>query len=75
MKEFNNHYVHCGTTWYDTWDCMCNDECPICFGEIEPWASVEIGGEMILHVSQDFVPEDGWPDGITSLQELIEEVI
>ena len=29
--------------WTDEWDCMCNDRCPKCSCEIEPYDSVEIG--------------------------------
>lgn len=27
---------------YDAWSCMCNDECPVCGAEIEPYESEEI---------------------------------
>jgi hypothetical protein len=33
----------CGTTWTDEWDCMCNDRCPTCRCEIQPYHSLEIG--------------------------------
>jgi hypothetical protein len=36
---FNNYYRHCGTEWVDSWDSMCNDRCPVCGKEIEPYAS------------------------------------
>jgi hypothetical protein len=26
--------------WSDTWSCMCNDKCPICNKEIEPYKSI-----------------------------------
>ena len=39
---FRNTYKHCGTTWSDEWSCMCNDRCPICNAEIEPWDSEPI---------------------------------
>jgi predicted Zn-ribbon and HTH transcriptional regulator len=32
----------CGTRWTDVWSCMCNDRCPKCSCEIEPYDSVEI---------------------------------
>jgi len=39
-----NHYrcSECGTEWDDEWDCMCNDRCPKCNAEIEPYASEEV---------------------------------
>lgn len=42
MPWFRNHYRHCGTEWDDQWDCQCNDECPECKAEIEPFESEEI---------------------------------
>ncbi len=46
MKEetgFTNYYRHCGVEWQDTWSCACNDECPKCGGEIEPYEWDEQG--------------------------------
>jgi len=39
-----NFYKHkeCGTHWVDLWSCGCNDECPKCGGEIEPYASFDV---------------------------------
>jgi len=39
-----NLYRHeeCGTHWADLWSCGCNDECPKCRGEIEPYASLPV---------------------------------
>jgi hypothetical protein len=39
-----NFYEHkeCGTHWVDLWSCGCNDECPKCRGEIEPYASLAV---------------------------------
>jgi len=33
----------CSHEWEDTWDCLCNDRCPECNTEIEPfdWEEVE----------------------------------
>jgi hypothetical protein len=42
---FINYYRHCGTKWSDQWSCMCNDECPRCGGEIEPYDSDELREE------------------------------
>lgn len=32
----------CGHEWEDTWDCQCNDRCPECDTEIEPYEWEEI---------------------------------
>jgi hypothetical protein len=39
-----NFYRHeeCGTRWADLWSCGCNDECPKCGGEIEPYDSLPV---------------------------------
>lgn len=68
---YTNYYVHHGMIWSDHWDCMCNDECAVCHGKIEPFMS-EDEGEIIMHVTQDFIPENGWPEGILNLEELID---
>ena len=33
----------CSHEWDDTWDCLCNDRCPVCNAEIEPhdWEEIE----------------------------------
>lgn len=31
-----------GTQWEDEWSCMCNDRCPVCNKEIEPYLSEDI---------------------------------
>ena len=39
------NYFRCpydAATWIDEWVCMCNDKCPICGAEIEPYDSVDI---------------------------------
>lgn len=28
----------CNIEWYDEWDCYCNDRCPICRAETEPYS-------------------------------------
>jgi hypothetical protein len=33
----------CGTTWTDEWSCQCDDRCPKCNTETEPYDSKEIG--------------------------------
>jgi len=45
-KQFINKYrCPCGHEWEDQWDCKCNDRCPTCDKEIEPYESVEIPDE------------------------------
>ncbi|WP_231890199.1 hypothetical protein [Methylomonas methanica] len=38
---------YCQTEWEDVWDCACNDRCPDCNKEIEPYESVLIDGESV----------------------------
>lgn len=40
--RFRNFYRHCGGEWDDTWSCKCNDECPKCGAEIEPYRSEDL---------------------------------
>ena len=42
--RFINHYQcpYDGTEWTDRWSCACNDKCPACNKEIEPYESEEI---------------------------------
>lgn len=38
--QFTNHYhCPCGEEWVDVWSSACNDKCPDCNREIEPYAS------------------------------------
>jgi hypothetical protein len=41
---FRNYYCcpNDQTTWNDDWSCMCNDKCPICGTEVEPYESEDI---------------------------------
>ena len=41
---FENHYhcSECGTKWQNEDDCSCNDRCPNCDNEIQPYESLEI---------------------------------
>ena len=47
------HYLNqyrcpnCQTEWEDVWDCGCNDRCPDCNKEIEPYESALIEGESV----------------------------
>jgi len=38
---------YCQTEWEDVWDCACNDRCPDCNKEIEPYESALIEGESV----------------------------
>ena len=42
--KFRNHYHcdDCDEEWQDEWSCMCNDRCPSCNKEIEPYESVDL---------------------------------
>jgi hypothetical protein len=39
MAWFLKYYRHkeCHTRWTDEWSCACNDKCPRCNAEIEPY--------------------------------------
>ena len=46
LLDFDNvkyvNYYRCsndGHEWQDEWDSMCNDRCPVCNAEIEPYDS------------------------------------
>lgn len=43
MAWFNKYY-RCskGHEWQDEWDCLCNDRCPVCNKETEPYDHAEI---------------------------------
>lgn len=45
--RYLNHYrcSRCNLKWQDRWSCACNDQCPQCRSEIEPYQS-------------DFTPSD-----------------
>lgn len=49
--RYTNYYeCDCGESWSDNWSCTCNDKCPSCNAEIEPWQSFDNGtDEMIDH--------------------------
>ncbi len=44
IMRFLNYYrcPHDGTQWHDTWTCQCNDRCPTCDAEIEPYDSEDL---------------------------------
>jgi hypothetical protein len=40
---FLNFYkCECGAKWEDDWSCTCNDECPGCGAEVEPYKSEDV---------------------------------
>lgn len=39
--SLNFYRCECGEEWEDSWDCSCNDCCPSCNKEIEPYKTVE----------------------------------
>jgi O-acetyl-ADP-ribose deacetylase (regulator of RNase III) len=45
--KFHNYYhcLDCDTEWEDDWSCTCNDKCPDCNKEIEPYKSEDIPKE------------------------------
>jgi rubrerythrin len=44
-RLYRNYYRcdACDTQWTDTWSCMCDDRCPECDAEHEPYHSDELG--------------------------------
>jgi hypothetical protein len=44
MAWFRNSYRHddCDVGWTDEWSCACNDRCPVCDAEIEPYDFVDL---------------------------------
>jgi hypothetical protein len=47
IVHYENYYAcaNCGEHWVDVRDCMCNDKCPDCNKEIEPYFSKELSNE------------------------------
>jgi hypothetical protein len=39
VRKYRNFYDHCGEKWEDEADSACNDRCPHCNAEIEPYDS------------------------------------
>jgi hypothetical protein len=44
MAWFRKSYHHdeCDASWVDEWSCACNDRCPVCDAEIEPYSYVDL---------------------------------
>jgi hypothetical protein len=45
MLYLNYYRCTCGKRWIDLWNCMCNDRCPECRKEIEPYRSDDVSEE------------------------------
>ena len=43
-----------GTHWADTWSATCNDRCPKCGLEIEPYKSEDMQVRLVQHSIQSF---------------------
>ena len=41
MQFVNFYQCPCGAAWEDIWDSACNDHCPDCDSEVEPYESKE----------------------------------
>jgi hypothetical protein len=48
----------CGERWEDVWDSMCNDKCPNCDAEIEPYQSITLTDEQTPEVPYIWLQED-----------------
>ena len=48
---FRNYYrcAYDECTWIDVWDSECNDHCPTCDAEIEPYFSEELVPKNPIH--------------------------
>ena len=50
MAWYRKYYrCSCGHEWQDEWDCLCNDRCPKCNAEIEPYAHEELETEADIN--------------------------
>lgn len=83
--RFTNYYLcqgnhehsktHAPVQWTDQWSAQCDDRCPECDVEIEPYASVEhddethTGGGVGLLVPRDWKPER-LPEGCETVEDL-----
>jgi len=69
--RYLNHYrcPYCQTEWEDVWDCGCNDRCPNCNKEIEPYESSVIEGESAETESpvQEPALANATPEGMNRL--------
>lgn len=70
---FLNHYrcthadtPHAGAPpdeWEDEWSCMCNDRCPTCNVEVEPYESEELGDEQDRESYSDTQDRESYSTG------------
>jgi hypothetical protein len=53
MAWFLKYYRHreCHTSWTDEWSCACNDKCPRCNAEIEPYKWDDLS--VMVHDNED----------------------
>jgi hypothetical protein len=61
MTFINYYQCPCGSGWVGSWSCTCNDRCPTCNTEIEPFRSDDFPeGESPIQKSSpsdaDFTP-------------------
>ena len=49
---FENYFYHCGNSWIDIWSCACNDECPVCEQEIEPYDTLFLFHNVLIQIKQ-----------------------
>lgn len=54
-KYLNLYRCVCGHEWKDTWDCVCNDRCPMCNTEIEPYESEDCAAPKLFIVVTEIV--------------------
>lgn len=47
-------YEHCDHVWFDTYECACDSECPVCGKDIEPlgWEDAEILWDMAVKLQR-----------------------
>ena len=62
VTQFKNEYrcEPCGEEWDDIWCCACNDKCPRCNAEIEPFDSHAME-TFKLRLKKDDCPVCGSP--------------
>lgn len=60
---------YCQTEWEEVWDCGCNDRCPDCNKEIEPYESALIDGESVETESpvEELALANATPEGMNRL--------
>ena len=75
--RFCNFYrcSECGTEWQDDWSCTCNDRCPECNTETEPYKSEDIHTMNYLElIAREMQTDDSnWDDQSRRLKRLYDE--